>query len=291
MGGPGSERAGTGLGAGWGMDGRRSRPAATSPAPAAHPLPRCPLPLFPSLSLPTSKKPNRPPPPPACPAARPLAAGDTAICIPEHMCVTLDRIFESEFVGESAAELRGRVEGVGGVGGWLRGVGSLRMGPGAQQASEACAPLRGRPLCAAAPKPTTPLSLPSSPHPPAELLTTDKLSELACLALYLMYEKKIKRKSFWYPYIKVRREREGGAGGGGRDGGGKRGQRETVQRYRWMCRPHPQPTALTTLTTPTLSPDRQPTHTGAGQAARPRPAGCGEPAAVERAGAQHAAAG
>ncbi|KAG2424087.1 hypothetical protein HXX76_014763 [Chlamydomonas incerta] len=67
-------------------------------------------------------------------ASRPLAAGETAISIPEHMCVTLDRVFESEFV--------------------------------------------------------------------AELLTTDKLSELACLALYLMYEKKIKKKSFWYPYIK-----------------------------------------------------------------------------------------
>ncbi|CAN4080431.1 unnamed protein product [Withania somnifera] len=36
----------------------------------------------------------------------------------------------------------------------------------------------------------------------AELLTTNKLSELACLALYLMYEKKQGRKSFWYPYIK-----------------------------------------------------------------------------------------
>ncbi|KAL6960455.1 hypothetical protein U1Q18_038218 [Sarracenia purpurea var. burkii] len=36
----------------------------------------------------------------------------------------------------------------------------------------------------------------------AELLTTNKLSELACLALYLMYEKKQGNKSFWYPYIK-----------------------------------------------------------------------------------------
>jgi hypothetical protein len=36
----------------------------------------------------------------------------------------------------------------------------------------------------------------------AELLTTNKLSELACLALYLMYEKKQGRDSFWYPYIK-----------------------------------------------------------------------------------------
>ncbi|KAL8110106.1 uncharacterized protein LOC141671665 [Apium graveolens] len=36
----------------------------------------------------------------------------------------------------------------------------------------------------------------------AELLTTNKLSELACLALYLMYEKKQGRKSFWYPYIR-----------------------------------------------------------------------------------------
>ncbi|GFR44785.1 hypothetical protein Agub_g6117, partial [Astrephomene gubernaculifera] len=67
-------------------------------------------------------------------AGRPLAAGEVALSIPEHLCVTLDRIFESEFV--------------------------------------------------------------------AELLTTDKLSELACLALYLMYEKKLKKKSFWYPYIK-----------------------------------------------------------------------------------------
>lgn len=36
----------------------------------------------------------------------------------------------------------------------------------------------------------------------AELLTTNKLSELACLALYLMYEKKQGKKSFWYPFIK-----------------------------------------------------------------------------------------
>ncbi|GAU32693.1 hypothetical protein TSUD_145670 [Trifolium subterraneum] len=36
----------------------------------------------------------------------------------------------------------------------------------------------------------------------AELLTTNKFSELACLALYLMYEKKQGKKSFWYPYIR-----------------------------------------------------------------------------------------
>lgn len=28
------------------------------------------------------------------------------------------------------------------------------------------------------------------------------MSELACLALYLMYEKKQGKKSFWYPYIR-----------------------------------------------------------------------------------------
>lgn len=37
----------------------------------------------------------------------------------------------------------------------------------------------------------------------AELLTTNKLSELACLTLYLMYEKKNGKDSFWYEYIKV----------------------------------------------------------------------------------------
>lgn len=36
----------------------------------------------------------------------------------------------------------------------------------------------------------------------AELLTTNKLSELACLALYLMYEKKQGKASFWYPFIR-----------------------------------------------------------------------------------------
>jgi len=36
----------------------------------------------------------------------------------------------------------------------------------------------------------------------AELLTTNKLSELACLALYLMYEKKQGKQSFWRPFIR-----------------------------------------------------------------------------------------
>ena len=38
----------------------------------------------------------------------------------------------------------------------------------------------------------------------AELLTSDKLSELACLTLYLMYEKKNGKKSVWYEFIKVK---------------------------------------------------------------------------------------
>jgi hypothetical protein len=38
----------------------------------------------------------------------------------------------------------------------------------------------------------------------AELLTTNKLSELACLTLYLMYEKKNGRQSVWYEFIKAR---------------------------------------------------------------------------------------
>lgn len=38
----------------------------------------------------------------------------------------------------------------------------------------------------------------------AELLTTNKLSELACLTLYLMYEKKNGRESVWYEFIKAR---------------------------------------------------------------------------------------
>ena len=36
----------------------------------------------------------------------------------------------------------------------------------------------------------------------AELLTTDKLSELACVTLYMMYEKMNGKKSRWHPYIK-----------------------------------------------------------------------------------------
>lgn len=36
----------------------------------------------------------------------------------------------------------------------------------------------------------------------AELLTDNKLSELACLTLYMMYEKKQGKSSFWYEYIK-----------------------------------------------------------------------------------------
>ena len=37
----------------------------------------------------------------------------------------------------------------------------------------------------------------------AELLTTNKLSELACLTLYLMYEKKNGKQSVWYEFIKA----------------------------------------------------------------------------------------
>ena len=37
----------------------------------------------------------------------------------------------------------------------------------------------------------------------AELLTTNKLSELACLTLYLMYEKKNGRQSVWFEFIQV----------------------------------------------------------------------------------------
>eukprot|EP00882_Tetradesmus_deserticola_P007868 GHRQ01008282.1.p1 GENE.GHRQ01008282.1~~GHRQ01008282.1.p1 ORF type:complete len:243 (+),score=80.61 GHRQ01008282.1:315-1043(+) len=36
----------------------------------------------------------------------------------------------------------------------------------------------------------------------AEMLTAGKLSELACLALYMMYEKKVGKDGFWYQYIK-----------------------------------------------------------------------------------------
>lgn len=67
-------------------------------------------------------------------AAQPLKAGDVALQVPKNLIITLDRVFESDFV--------------------------------------------------------------------AELLTTDKLSELACLTLYLMYEKKVGKESSWYRYIK-----------------------------------------------------------------------------------------
>ena len=67
---------------------------------------------------------------------KPLLAGDVALRIPEHLAITLDRVFQDEAV--------------------------------------------------------------------AELLTTNKLSELACLTLYLMYEKKAGKDSFWAEYIKVK---------------------------------------------------------------------------------------
>ena len=38
----------------------------------------------------------------------------------------------------------------------------------------------------------------------AEQLVAGKHSELACLALYLMYEKKQGRNSYWYEFIAVR---------------------------------------------------------------------------------------
>ncbi|CAL5228874.1 g12088 [Coccomyxa viridis] len=67
-------------------------------------------------------------------AARDLKQGDLALRIPEHLIITLDRVFEDEAL--------------------------------------------------------------------AELLTTNKLSELACLTLYLMYEKKNGKQSVWYEFIK-----------------------------------------------------------------------------------------
>ncbi|BDA45553.1 probable actin-histidine N-methyltransferase [Coccomyxa sp. Obi] len=67
-------------------------------------------------------------------AARDLQAGELALRIPDHLVITLDRVFEDDTL--------------------------------------------------------------------AELLTTDKLSELACLTLYLMYEKKNGRQSVWYEFIK-----------------------------------------------------------------------------------------
>ena len=45
----------------------------------------------------------------------------------------------------------------------------------------------------------------------AELLTTNKLSELACLTLYLSYEKKRGQESTWFPFIKEL-DRQGGRG-------------------------------------------------------------------------------
>jgi hypothetical protein len=48
----------------------------------------------------------------------------------------------------------------------------------------------------------------------AELLTTNKLSELACLTLYLAYEKKRGPDSKWYPLIKEL-DRQGGRGSQG----------------------------------------------------------------------------
>jgi len=82
--------------------------------------------------------------------------------------------------------------------GWVRGSG---LGCLAAMA----APLPHTSACAAAfvayslnhAHPILPL-----PHA-AELLTAGKLSELAALALFLMYEKKLGEDSFWQPYIKV----------------------------------------------------------------------------------------
>lgn len=79
-------------------------------------------------------------------ASMPLSKGDIALRVPEHLIVTLDRIFENEAL--------------------------------------------------------------------AELLTTNKLSELACLTLYLSYEKKRGTDSFWYPLIKEL-DRQGGRGSQG----------------------------------------------------------------------------
>ena len=93
-------------------------------------------------------------------AERDLAAGELALRIPDHLVITLSRVFEDEVPPCAAAT--GVVMHAA-----LPDEGSVRM-----------------------------QSL-------AELLTSDKLSELACLTLYLMYEKKNGKQSVWYEFIKV----------------------------------------------------------------------------------------
>jgi hypothetical protein len=124
-------------------------------------------------------------------AARDLQAGDVALSIPDKLTVTLDRIFQSETVAEllTTGGVAGRrLHGPGGGGGpgraWPAGPGRPRAwlapscSPGRwRRERRSRAPTRGKVL--------THLLRPLVPH-------AGKLSELAVLALYLMYEKKVR---------------------------------------------------------------------------------------------------
>ncbi|KAH9743651.1 Rubis-subs-bind domain-containing protein [Citrus sinensis] len=100
-------------------------------------------------------------------ASEDLQAGDVAFSVPNSLVVTLERVLGNETIGKDHTE-----EAIGST---LSTFCSAQLG----QADLSCTMINY-----------------------AELLTTNKLSELACLALYLMYEKKQGKKSFWLPYIR-----------------------------------------------------------------------------------------
>ena len=108
-------------------------------------------------------------------AAHDLAEGDVALRIPEHLVITLSRVFEDE----------------------------VPLPPATARHACTCSAVEAAVLLQACCMRAFHVHVLCA-QTLAELLTSDKLSELACLTLYLMYEKKNGKKSVWYEFIKVR---------------------------------------------------------------------------------------
>jgi histone-lysine N-methyltransferase SETD3 len=116
-------------------------------------------------------------------AAAPLQPGDIALRIPEHLIVTLDRVLEDNTLAELLTT--GKLSG-----------------------EHPASPKKPGPSCHAAPTSACSRAAACGAHwcwPQRHLVVLSVLrpyAELACLTLYLAYEKKRGTEGCWYRFIK-----------------------------------------------------------------------------------------